>query len=213
MAKSFLAKSVAPMSWLLVACLAPAARGQGTVVQLPTWRSFRTTTTVVVPDRGGMVLGGVHRARSGRQRFGSPALPGGVAMGSSRDASGLHLSAFIHDHQEMDRQLLGAGSGHRPADHGQSGQRPAKRFAAENSDPAPLSVAKVRARQQAADRQRQVEADACLERGLDAAATGQPGVAKIYLQMAARRAAGELKQRVDLELKRLDTPVAAKIDR
>jgi hypothetical protein len=177
-------------------------------VQLPTYRSFRTTTTVVVPDRGSMYLGGVSGAQSGRQRFGSPSMPSGVAHGSSRQASGMHVSAFIHDHQEMDRQLLSA-----PSNLGQAAQRQAEGFAAGRPDPGPQSVADLRAWQRAADKQRQMEAEACLERGLDAAATGQPGVAKIYLQMAARRATGELKQRVEAALKQLDAPLAAKIDR
>src|SRR5688572_16104328 len=92
------------------ACSAPVAAQQGGItLQLPTYRTFRVSTTVSVPDRGGAYLGGVNTARSSRQRSGSPVTPGGVAIGSSRQSAGVHVSAFIQDHQEMDRALLGDG--------------------------------------------------------------------------------------------------------
>jgi hypothetical protein len=187
-----------------VAGFGSSARGQGITLQLPTYRTFRTVTTVSVPDRGGIDAGGVSRSRSSRQHFGTPLTHGGVAVGADRQASGLHVSASIHDHQEMDRQMLAP-----------SADRIATDSSAAARGPAPLlpSVAQSRARQQAAAESRQFEAETCLKRGLDAVAAGKLGVAKIHLQMAARRASGSLKQRIAAELTRLDQPLAGKIDR
>ena len=44
------------------------------------------------------------------------------------------------------------------------------------------------------------EADSYFARGQQAEADGKPNVAKIYYQMAARRATGELKQQVQARL-------------
>ncbi len=45
-----------------------------TTVQLPTFQQFSLQTSVVAPDRGSMVLGGVNRAASGSSSTGTPGL-------------------------------------------------------------------------------------------------------------------------------------------
>ena len=68
-----------PSPWwslLAVGLVSASAFGQqGTAVQLPTFSYFTTNTTVSVPDRGSVYLGGVNRAASGRNEFGAPLLP------------------------------------------------------------------------------------------------------------------------------------------
>ncbi len=42
------------------------------VVQLPSYRTFGMGTSVLVPDHGAVMLGGIHSARSGQQASGWP---------------------------------------------------------------------------------------------------------------------------------------------
>jgi hypothetical protein len=187
-----------------VYCLPVAAQQGGITLQLPTYRTFRVSTTVSVPDRGGAYLGGVNSGRSSRQRFGSPVTPGGVAIGNSRQSAGVHVSAFIQDHQEMDRALL--GEGRNALGTGAIGK---DRLSASSSRAQPLaSVAEIRAQQETAEEVRHVEAENFYQQGLDAVATGKPSVARIHFQMAARRASGDLKQRAATELERLERRMA-----
>jgi hypothetical protein len=66
------------------------------------------------------------------------------------------------------------------------------------------SVAQIRREQQAAEQAQQHEAFVHLERGRAALADGKPGVARVFYQMALRRATGDLKQQVQDELGRLE---------
>lgn len=72
----------------------------------------------------------------------------------------------------------------------------------QNSSAVP-SVAQIRREQQAAEQAQQQEAIQHFERGRVALADGKPGVARVYYQMALRRATGDLKQQVQDELNRL----------
>ena len=83
-------------------------RAQGPVVQLPSYRLFTTNTAVTVPDRGTAYLGGVNRARTGSNEFGTPLAPfRNRAFGSDRSLSGASVSVYIHDFAELEEQLLG----------------------------------------------------------------------------------------------------------
>lgn len=86
-----------------------------TAVQLPTFRSFRTSGAVMVPDRGGASLGSIRRSRSGQTSFGTPLVGraplagrafGNRAIGSAAAAGGVSTHVTITDHREMDRALL-----------------------------------------------------------------------------------------------------------
>ena len=68
------------------------------------------------------------------------------------------------------------------------------------------SVAEAR-RQYAAEQAKQHgEALAYLERARNAEATGKPNVAKVYYQMAARRASGKLREQITARLEALQIP-------
>jgi len=58
-----------------VGLLAEAATGQRVTIQLPTFHQFSLSTTVVVPDRGRLFLGGISHSRQQRSTIGAPLLP------------------------------------------------------------------------------------------------------------------------------------------
>jgi hypothetical protein len=82
-------------------------------VQLPSFRFFGVSTTVLVPDRGAAVLGGNSTAYSGSQSRGLPLLGGAGPLGQSRGiAQGgttgqMSVTAQIHDLEAMDTAVLG----------------------------------------------------------------------------------------------------------
>jgi len=253
-------------SWLVLACgllaagTAVAQQRPATTVQLPTFSYFSVGTTVSVPDRGSVYMGGIGRASTGRNEFRTPMLPfrpfKNTAIGQERSASQMHVTAYIHDFEAMEEALLGqpsyyqgvaarqplpqiAGASHpflsrdpayvagwqpstsakRAAEmlaqsgatgvspvHGQDArgtQQPCKLFPVPLSSAAEpqMSVAEAQARRISERATRGQEAVDFFERARQAEAEGKTNVAKIYYQMAARRATGELKEQV---LARLD---------
>ncbi len=74
------------------------------VVQLPSFSTFRFNGTVVVPDSGGAYLGGVKRYASGTARRGRGL---GHGIGAGLGNSGMSVHATIIDLDEIDRQILG----------------------------------------------------------------------------------------------------------
>jgi hypothetical protein len=192
-------------------------------VQLPTYSFFSVNTTVTVPDRGSAALGGVNRAAEGRNEFGTPLLPfrpfRNVGIGRETSASGMWVTATIHDFDAMDRYLLSApsqstvswppplgrsqvaASGHAllPRDPGYGASWRLSVPSTAGSGPT-TSVAQARAQRERQQVARAPEAVDFYERGQKAEAAGKTGVAKIYYQMAARRATGELKGRVAAKL-------------
>jgi len=189
-----------------------------TSVQLPTFSFFSTSTTVSVPDRGSAYLGGVKRASSGRTESGMPLAPfrpfRNNSIGGDRSASHQHVSVWIHDFEEMEEVLLGqpaGGTAARPqasrsalASMGQSlqprdpnaGAIWQSPLAAPDAEATARSVEEERARRSQKQQTRLAEADDFFQRAQAAEAAGKPTVAKIYYQMAARRATGELKEQV-----------------
>src|SRR5581483_12376819 len=79
-------------------------------VQLPTFSVFNVTTTVSVPDRGGISLGGVDRGVDATVRRGP--IPSRSTSGA-RAASGMTVHATIIDPAEMDRAVLAAAAAKR----------------------------------------------------------------------------------------------------
>lgn len=174
--------------------------GQGTTVQLPSFRFFAVSTSVLVPDGGRAAWGGIGSSTSAGRGFG-PA--GGRAIGGGAGAQFIDVHATIHDMRAMDQALLDSASPPRPATGGlvvlgilnQSGA---------------LSVTEARALHAAEAEAEQSAARDYLLRGRQAMAAGKPGVAKILLEMAARRAVGEqLKNEVMAELEQLAAPATA----
>jgi len=190
------------------------AQQPATSVQLPTFSQFSTATTVSVPDGGSALLGGINRASDGRNEFGVPLLPfrpfRNSAIGSQRSTSSMRVTATIHDFEAMDEFLLSqpteirrlqglqtpaAVLGHtlQPRLPNRSpAWEPSALAGAEASTVA--TVAEIQARRQQQQQTRLTEAEQFYRRAQDAEEAGKASVAKIYYQMAARRATGELKQ-------------------
>ena len=208
---STLGIALAACVWL--AGLAASAQ----TVQLPTFSFTTVNTTVLVPDGGAAFLGGINRASDGRNEFGVPGMPfpgfQNRGIGQDRGASSFWVTATIHDFDAMDQALLNT-----PSPDGVGGTFPgmsaiagrtfqgkavnlAGEWRVEPAAPAPVSDA---AAEQANRATRQAtradEADGFFARGQKAEADGKPNVARIYYQMAARRAAGDLKQQVQARL-------------
>jgi hypothetical protein len=216
--------------WLilpLLSLVAGLAHGQlpGSSVQLPTFSYFNTSSTVLVPDRGSAFMGGVGRASSGRNEFGTPLSPlRNVGIGSERSASNVHVSVTIHDFDAMDEYLLGQAAGRqdismaalrttfqtetadiRRASASSRGGIPGVwEVAPPRSSLAPQSlvssVAEERLRRTRQQQTRQSEATEYFHRGQKAEAAGKKGAAKVFYQMAARRATGQLKQQLSVKL-------------
>jgi hypothetical protein len=198
-------------TWLSIFCLVAAcdaACGQGIAVQLPRCSYFTVKTTVSVPDRGSAYLGGVNRAASGVNQFGAPLVPfGNRAAGSERSASNAWVSATIHDFEAMDRYLLSQPTASYPngllsSTPSRAGKGAGAAMARDVAAECPAaSVAELRARRLEEAEARGKEFREFFDGGRAAEAAGKANVAKIYYQMAARRADGPLKAEI---LARLD---------
>ena len=195
---------------------APAWAQPAVAVQLPTFSFFNTNTTVSVPDRGSVYLGGVNRAQSGLNEARWPLLPfapfrnRGLSTGAS--AAGASASVYIHDFQAMDPYLRGqAASG--PALASGDGVAGAKRSVPQRSallglhsvQPQPpatasrplvLSPAELARQQPLAPVDPQQEAENLFALGTEAQSQGNLGAAKVFYEMAARRATGELRTQI-----------------
>ncbi len=191
---------------LVLTGLAPvgARAQQATAVQLPTYSYFGTSTTVSVPDRGRTYMGGINRASSGSNQYRSPLLPFSPfknrSIGSSRGASSTSVSVHIHDFQAMDEYLL-----NRPTAFSAGRTDPwARRLAEAQQSPniRPAPDPKLAAAQK--EQSKRAEAVTFFERGVKAEAAGKANVARIYYQMASRRATGDLKQRAIARLELID---------
>src|SRR5262245_64820 len=165
-----------------------------TTVQLPTFSVFTVQTTVSVPDGGHSFLGGINRAAIGNASRGLA----NRGVGGSRVASGVGVSATITDHGEIDRALRAEAA----AKRGASADATAAKAAAisksvpraETKTALPDSVAAIRERNAAAKEEAEKEDAGYFAKAQEAEASGKTAVAKVYYQMVARRADGQLKQ-------------------
>ena len=177
-----------------------AAAWAQNAVQLPTISHFGVSTSVVVPDRGSTVLGGVGRSALGAGQIGTPLLPGrpftNRAIGSSTGAATVRATVTVHDFEAMESQILGDSVASRVSPLPPS--LPAKMLVARPGGagtswkldlPAPAAPAEAfaagspDARQEAAD---------LFSKAQHAEAQGKANVAKIYYQMVVRRAVDPL---------------------
>lgn len=97
------------VSLVLIASVTFACEAEAQLaIQQPIVERLQIGTTVSVPDRGGVYLGGVKRARDSRSTFGwlKPPFKPGSSLGFDREAVGVSVHAYIHDFEEMDRLLL-----------------------------------------------------------------------------------------------------------
>jgi hypothetical protein len=203
-----------------------AQQGSAQTVQLPTFSFFSVSTTVSVPDNGSAFMGGINRAASGGNEFGVPGLafPGlqNRSFGQDMSASSVWAKVTIHDFDAMDQAILNTPS---PNDLTSFGTRrwdaaadvPAVPRVAASFSPDAVNLAgnwrsdapaaptgsKVAAEEndrEARRAARSAEAESYFARGQKAESDGKPSVAKIYYQMAARRASGDLKQQAQARL-------------
>src|SRR5262245_24065279 len=96
----------------LIAGWATAANAQAITVQQPVIGIQSVQTTVSVPDRGTIFLGGVKRAGDTRSTFGP--FRSGTSTGLFREQSGMQARPWIHDLRAMDEAVLAAAE-RRPA--------------------------------------------------------------------------------------------------
>jgi hypothetical protein len=199
---------------VLACLLASAASGQApvgqplpgvpTTVQLPTFSVFSVQTTVSVPDRGGMYLGGLNYGADGRSVRGFGPL-GSRGIGSGRVASGVSVGATIIDNAELDRAVLAEAARRRGASPATSDGKAAEIAATIAPSRGPIeSVAALRARSAAkADEradQRAAEVAQWLAKARQAEADGKPAVARVFYQMVARQKDSPLKPQAEARL-------------
>jgi hypothetical protein len=223
----------AALGGLLAASGALAQQPQNlpaTTVQLPSFSFFSVNTTVSVPDRGGMYLGGVNRARDGSWTRGFGPLAN-RAIGGDRMAGGASVHATIIDHEELDRATLAAAAAKRGAVDpdavkaealarhvgrveepiaATSGRASGSAGASPSHEALPDSVAAIKARNAAAAEERALETAKYFAQAEQAESEGKAAIAKIYYQMVARRD-GALKQQAEERLAALKakSPVKA----
>jgi hypothetical protein len=183
---------------LVVFCIALADGAQAQVVQLPTFRFFGISTTVSVPDSGGAYLGGNSRSSRGSIHRGLPGLSkapvvgrpfGNRGIAGSTETGGMSVHAQIHDFEAMEQALVGQAT--EVARHSPPAARFSNHAAAAKSDRA--SVAAIRQQQAARQSAITTEARQDYDRARELLAAGKTGVAKIYLQRAAKSADPQLR--------------------
>ena len=222
------------MLWTCV--MAGTGAGAGTVsaqapttLQFPTFSSFSSSTSVAVPDRGSIVVGGVERGAQGllsQGVSGASHVPGAgrlfrnQAVGREVGQSSAQVSVWIHDLRAMDEALLAEARSNRgtsdPAANDPAANDPAAArggdarggMAPRGERPVAVdSIAEIR-RQRALEVDRaETEARDLLRQGDQASVDGKPGVARIYYQMAARRSPSTLGPEIQARLRRLSIPV------
>lgn len=206
MIRSHLAPAAAlTLAAVLTLTSTSAAQAQATTVQLPTFNVFTTTTTVSVPDRGGVLLGGVKRGAEGSNSFGVPGALGppfkNRGIGSERSASMMSVHVTIHDLHLMDEDIL-ARTNYvmRPDYEAQAARQLASAQAGSAGLPSG-SLADLRAQREIEKFAVEREAATAFEKGLKAEDAGKPAVAKIHYTMALKRASSpELKSEIEKRL-------------
>lgn len=166
------------------------------VVQLPSLHTFTVRTSVLVPDSGGALLGGSHRATHGRNLLGNGWGPLGRnrGRGGGVAGTGVMVHATIIDHEELDELVLDDARAIREAkglaDSGISRPR-----VTPPRDSAATSVAVVKRELAAEDEARESEAEEDFQRALAYERAGEGALARNYYRVAARKSTGAVKQK------------------
>lgn len=189
----------------------------GTTVQLPTFHVFGTSTTVIVPDRGSVYLGGVNRSAQGRNSLGVPLATGfgNRGIGHASTAAGLSVSATIIDHDAIDRALLAEAARRRgakfdvlgrPVSIG-PGQLPSARNYRKTTN---LEKNNSRAQIVASDGAGAESGLAAIyiRRGRQTEVDGQPHAAKIFYQRAAKHGSLKQKQFAEARLAHIESAIS-----
>lgn len=209
----------------IVVVAIPSIAG-GQTVQLPVFNTTTASTTVNIPDRGGVLIGSVKRSAEGANEFGVPLLsnvPGANRLfrnkGIGRNTSDTTLSAhaYIMNFDEMEEDIMRQAAASRAA----KGLRPLEEVIAdeeraakiwqamkengvpvsqpsyvEKSPPSLPDAEQIALQNLLKQQQRQSEAQQYFEKAKELARSGKRKLANHYLQLAARRAEGELKEEV-----------------
>lgn len=167
---------------LVAATFASATAATAQVLQLPSFNSFGTDTTVLVPDGGTAVLGGNAAARSGVNQFGG--LPPQRSLGSERQSSRASVTAKVHDLNAMDEALQKTPS---PARGSASSAARAKFTDRSPADAALPGVAEIRRQRAARLHDDRSQARQLLTKAQVAQAAGKDRVARMYREQAVRK--------------------------
>jgi hypothetical protein len=184
----------------LAMLLAGALPCPAQVVQLPTFEFFGVSTTVMVPDRGGLTAAGVARGRSTSHIRGIPVGPAANDLFAAREASGLGVTATVHDLAELDRQILASApraSAPRVRLAGAEKESVTRVAIAEQKNPSSAnrpaqSLTSIRANRSKEGEAKNALARNYLQQAENARDDGGAALARMYYQMAVRRASGEL---------------------
>lgn len=183
-----------------------AAVAQGQVLQLPTLDYFSVRTSVMVPDSGGAFLGGIGRwaERSRTYGLGRGPLLSNRMIESSGGASLASVHATIIDHEAMDRAVRAAARGAVPSAEELRAAAASERMRTGDSSgegkTGLVSVAEARRRSAERKASLHAEAAAMFSDGQAAEARGEIGTARIFYQMAHKRADGDLQQTIRARL-------------
>jgi hypothetical protein len=177
-----------------------------TTVQLPTFHVFTVQTTVSVPDRGGMALGGISRGADGRVTLGPL---GNRGTGTSRGASGVSATATIIDNHEIDQAILASGSVPAPSALNRKAAPLAEHVRATAASPPVGSVAAIRQHNAAIAEQKNRELAELEVKAQAAESSGHLSLARAYYGTLVRQASGELKQRAQARLSALTKTASA----
>ena len=169
---------------LLSVVLAGTVCGQDVTLQQPIVGVTSVSTSVAVPDRGRVFLGGVSSTQSSRSRFGYG--PPGSSIGLSRSSNSLSAGVTIIDLREMDEAILNSVP-----------DRP------QPSSPFSRHAAAINASRAGRPRERRhTEVESPTDRAAKyerlarkAEAENHPGVAKLHWQMAAKYGSAAARER------------------
>ena len=206
------------LRWLALAAvvlLSAPSMCWGQTIQLPTFSYTTVSTSVLVPDRGSTSLGGFGGSSSGSNSLG---LPGGAgplfrsrSIVRSSGASNISVHVTIIDHRLWDDAVMASvprgrvsSADQRRADWLSANvacSEPLPAYvSASNSGSRIASLEDIRRRNEAITAQRVAEANDYFREGKRAEAEGKAGTARVYYQMASRRAEGPMLEEIKLRL-------------
>ena len=174
---------------------AEVASGQrfGTV-QLPTYQQFSMTTSLWVPDQGGVYAGGVHGSRHLRRR--GPRA-GGVGAGN------VTVTAYVHDFEALDAAVIEQGRQLRLR-KGPALPRHKKALTRHTVTRAE-TISEVRARTQSKRATEHARARADYELAQRLLKKGKVAAARILLKSALSRADNALRSNIEVQMASLGT--------
>ncbi|HWA99033.1 MAG TPA: hypothetical protein VG713_11100 [Pirellulales bacterium] len=171
-----------------------------TTIQLPTFQFFTAQTTVNIPDRGSVAIAGGNTRGAAAWGNGAMTWPSQRATGISGGATSITAHATIHDFEAIDAALLRQTATPQPPPMPRS--------------PVAPSLAQINQLRESERAARQRDMADYLSRAQTAEREQQLGAARIWYQMAARRADPAAQAQINDRLKALSAsqsirPVAA----